>query len=206
MATNPNTPHPGYSLLRCGLGRVTCRITRRLDRDFDRRVVCPTLPVAPVRSHRTGEKQGLGVYQKRTFLTHRIDIRDAASKMDRGRMRPGARLCAPPSVLLCRKDDSRLSISMGDNPHLMPAARRVGTKDSKALAYRQIVLPGVACTDFAPITRSMSRKKLKSLPICRIRAAFEHQRSAGGYPDHTDLVERHILYPRASSLRASTLP
>src|SRR3954464_8020531 len=108
------------------------------------------------------------------MLWCRIDIRDAASKMDRGRRRHGARLCAHPSVLLRRKDDRRLSISMGDNPHLMPPARRVGTKDPKALAHRQIVLPGVACADFAPITRSMSLQKLKSLPICRIRATFEH--------------------------------
>src|SRR4051794_24569724 len=35
--------------------------------------------------------------------------------------------CANPSVLLCRKNDRRLSISMGDNPHLMPAARRIDT-------------------------------------------------------------------------------
>src|SRR3954451_9024308 len=104
------------------------------------------------------------------MLWCRIDIRDAASKMDRGSRRPGTTPYANPSVLLCRKDERRLSISMGDNPHLMPATRRVDTKDSKALAYRQIVLPGVLFADFAPITRSMARKKLKSLPIGRIGA------------------------------------
>src|SRR5436309_14281286 len=95
---------------------------------------------------------------------------------------------------------------MGDNPHLMLAAACVGTKDSKALTHRQVILPGVLFGDFAPITRSMSRKKLKALPISRIRATFEHQSSAGGYPDHTYVEERHIRYSTASSAKDVKTP
>jgi hypothetical protein len=51
----------------------------------------------------------------------------------------------------------------------------------------------------------MSLQKLKSLPIGRIRAAFEYQRSAGSYPDRTDIEERHILYSKSSSARMISL-
>jgi hypothetical protein len=41
---------------------------------------------------------------------------------------------------------------MGDNPHLMPAAACVGTKDSEALAYRQVIFSSILFCDFAPIS------------------------------------------------------
>ena len=68
MANHPSTAPLGYSLLRCRLGRVTSRTIRRFDRYFDWRIACPTLPIAPLRFHRTGGKQGPGVCQKRPFV------------------------------------------------------------------------------------------------------------------------------------------
>jgi hypothetical protein len=79
MANYPSTAPLGYSLLRSVLGRVACRTTRGLDRYFDWRVVCPTLPIAPVHFHRTGESKvragvrndPFRVFRKRSFSEHR---------------------------------------------------------------------------------------------------------------------------------------